>query len=111
VLAFLGIDHDVADFAEPARGNTRRCAVRSCATCSETASFRGPSRVIVPYNVRKSVRNAILVKAGTEAANWSEEREFLVRYYRDDVARLEVLLGRKLPWKNFGAPLTRNFAL
>ena len=32
-------------------------------------------------------------------------RRFLVDYYREDVARTEWLLGRRLPWANF-----RDFA-
>jgi hypothetical protein len=57
---------------------------------------------IVPYKVRKAVRNAILVKPAAKPPVREEDREFLIRYYRDDVARLEGLLGRKLPWRNFG---------
>ncbi len=30
-----------------------------------------------------------------------EEREKLIRYYKDDVNKLENLLGRKFPWSNF----------
>jgi hypothetical protein len=30
-----------------------------------------------------------------------EARELLVDYYRDDVRRLERVLGRPLPWRNF----------
>jgi hypothetical protein len=57
---------------------------------------------IVPYKVRKAVRNAILVKPAAKPPVRAQDREFLVRYYRDDVASLEGLLGRKLPWRNFG---------
>jgi len=30
-----------------------------------------------------------------------EAREYLIQHYRDDVQKLEELLGRSLPWSNF----------
>jgi len=30
-----------------------------------------------------------------------EEIEVLVKFYYDDVKKLETILGRKLPWPNF----------
>ena len=102
ILDFLRIDHGLEAFAEPAQ--------------RQYAEVRGPlvrylfgnrtiSRAIeslVPYRLRKAVRNAILVRQAPKPVMEPEAREFLVRYYRDDVARLEGLLGRKLPWRNFG---------
>jgi hypothetical protein len=105
VLDFLGIEHDVGDFAEP--GQRQYAEVRS-PLVRYLFGNRLVSRAVeslVPYNVRKSVRNAILVRQAPKPQIGPEEREFLVRYYRDDVARLEVMLGRKLPWKNFGGAL------
>jgi hypothetical protein len=102
VLAFLGIDHDVAEFAEP--GQRQYAEVRS-PMVRYLFGNRLVSRAvesIVPYKVRKAVRNAILVKPAAKPPVREEDREFLIRYYRDDVARLEGLLGRKLPWRNFG---------
>jgi len=30
-----------------------------------------------------------------------QDRSILVKFYEEDVKKLETLLGRKLPWKNF----------
>jgi len=31
----------------------------------------------------------------------SESRKMLIKFYKDDVLKLQTLLGRKIPWKNF----------
>jgi hypothetical protein len=102
LLAFLGIDHEIEGFAEPPqRGHSevRGAFVRYLfgnRVISRTAE------ALVPYRVRKFVRNALLVKSVPKPEMDSETRQFLVEYYRDDVRRLEALLGRPLPWANFG---------
>ena len=30
-----------------------------------------------------------------------EERKILIDFYKEDVQKLEKLLGKKFPWKNF----------
>jgi hypothetical protein len=56
---------------------------------------------LVPFRLRKRVRSAILVKHVPKPAMERAAREFLVGYYWEDVRRLEKLLGRPLPWRNF----------
>jgi hypothetical protein len=101
VLAFLGIEHEVHDFSEPAqrqyaeaRGNVVRYLFGN-RLISRTMEW------LIPYKLRKLVRNRLLVKVAPKPEMEAEARAFLVRYYRDDVARLEQLLGRRLPWRNF----------
>lgn len=101
VLAFLGIEHDVGDFSGPAqrqyaeaRGNVVRFLFGN-RTVSRTMEG------LVPYKLRKMVRNRFLVREAPKPEMEAEARAFLIRYYRDDVARLEQLLGRRLPWQNF----------
>ena len=61
-----------------------------------------------PVPASKVLRNALLVKAA-RSRRWSALSRSLVHYYRDDVRRLESLLGRRLPWPNFSdAPPSRN---
>jgi len=102
VLEFLGIEHDVGQFAEPGQ---RRYAEARGPLVRYLFGNRLISRAaesLIPYKMRKAVRNAVLVRQAPKPRIEPEERELLVRYYREDVARLEMLLGRKLPWRNFG---------
>ncbi len=109
VLEFLGIRHDVGNFAEPAQrqyGEARGPLVRFL---FGTRFISRASEALIPYGLRKWIRNAFLVKQAQKPAMEPEAREFLVSYYRDDVARLERLLGRRLPWPNFGGgAMARN---
>jgi len=101
ILEFLGIDYDCGNFADPpqrrfaeARGPVVRYLFgnRAISRASET---------IIPYRLRKLVRNVLLMKRVPKPRIDDEAREFLVQYYRADVRRLELLLARRLPWRNF----------
>jgi len=30
-----------------------------------------------------------------------QDREFLISYFKEDVKKIQILLNKKLPWKNF----------
>ena len=47
------------------------------------------------------IRDKLLVKTQPKPEMAPKEREFLRKFYYDDVKNLQTLLGRKLPWKNF----------
>jgi Sulfotransferase domain len=101
ILTFLGIEHEIGDFTEPAQrqySEVRGPLVRFLFGNRSISRFVEAS---VPYRLRKFVRNALLVKQAPKPRMDPKAREVLVRYYRDDVRRLEVLLGRRLPWRNF----------
>ncbi len=105
LLAFLGLDCDPD------------CAVRASPPQRRYGEARGPlvrylfgNRLIsratesyVPYRLRKLVRSSLLVRPAPKPAMDAEAREYLTGFYGDDVRRLERLLGRSLPWRNFGA--------
>lgn len=109
VLAFLEIDHDIGDFAEPAQrqhGEARGPLVRYL---FGSRLLSRASEALIPYRLRKRVRNAMLMKQVPKPSMDPETRNRLIRYYSDDVLRLETLLGRRLPWRNFGRELkSRN---
>jgi Sulfotransferase family len=109
ILGFLGLDHDMSSFAEPAQrehGEARGPLVRYM---FGNRVISRASEALIPFRLRKWVRNTVLVKRVAKPAMDSAAREFLVRYYRDDVGCLEALLGRRLPWRNFSdASPSRN---
>ena len=61
-------------------------------------------RRLIPNSGRIFLQERILTKQeGRKPKLTPQDREFLKNYYREDVKKLETLLGRKLPWKNFGS--------
>lgn len=59
------------------------------------------SEALVPYRMRKYIRNTMLVKAEPRPSMDPRARAILTDYYREDVRRTERLLGQSLPWSNF----------
>ena len=66
---------------------------------SKTASK--VAKKILSSSTRKIIRERILVGKKPKPEMNSEDRDTLTKFYRDDVIKLESLLGLKLPWKNF----------
>ena len=83
LLRFLDVEYEVGDFSEPPQ--------------RQYAEVRGPlarflfgnrvvsraAEVLILFRLRKSVRNALFVKAVPKPQMDSESRAFLVRYYLD----------------------------
>jgi hypothetical protein len=60
--------------------------------------------IIAKATMTKSQRDYIrnkLYKKGKKPKMDETDRKILIDYYKDDVRKLENLLGRKLPWTNF----------
>lgn len=101
ILEFLGIDHSVEGFAEPPQRRYSEVRGPLVRFLFGNRLISRAAESLIPYKLRKSIRNAVLVKEAPKPELEPEAREFLVRYYRDDVARLEAILGRDFPWPNF----------
>jgi Sulfotransferase family len=105
LLDFLGLENDSEcgmSAGPPQRrfGEARGPVVRYL---FGNRSISRATEAVVPYRLRKLVRNAFLVKRVPKPPMNAAAREFLVDYYGDDVRRLERVLGRSLPWRNFQA--------
>jgi hypothetical protein len=103
VLDFLGIDHEVQGFAEPPQRQYAEARGRFVRYLFGNRVISRAAESLIPFKLRKLVRNTFLVKAAPKPQMEAEARDFLVRYYREDVTRLERMLGRPLPWRNFRA--------
>jgi hypothetical protein len=109
VLNFLGIDHEIGEFAEPPQRQYAEARGPLVRYLFGNRAVSRAAEALIPYGLRQRVRNALLVKPAPKPQMDAGTNSFLVRYYRDDVMRLESLLGRRLPWRNFGdAPLSRS---
>jgi Sulfotransferase domain len=102
ILAFLGIDHEIRDFSEPPQRRFSEARGPLVRYLFGNRRISRASESLIPYRLRKLIRNAFLVKHVPKPPMEPEAREFLIDYYREDVAQLEAMLGRQLPWRNFG---------
>jgi len=55
----------------------------------------------IPASGRKFVKENLLMKNEPKPKINLEERKILIDFYKGDVKKLEKLLGKKFPWKNF----------
>lgn len=110
ILGFLGIKHPIAAFSEPAQRQYSEARGPLVRFLFGNRFISRTAESLIPYALRKRIRNAFLVREAPKPALDPEAREFLADYYRDDVARLERVLGRRLPWINFGGGATPSGA-
>jgi len=59
------------------------------------------SQKILSPTTRRVLRDTLFIKTQPKPKMDQKDREFLIKFYNDDVKNLQTLLGRKLPWKNF----------
>lgn len=106
VLDFLGVDHPVADFKATVYreyGVARGPIVRYL---WGNRAISQAAEVLIPTGLRRFIRETFLVKKVPKPKMDQATREYLQRYYGDDVKRLQALLGRPLPWRNFAGEAT-----
>jgi hypothetical protein len=101
VLLFLNIVSSVDEFTGEthnpfgiARGPVAQYVFRNA------IMKRLAERIISP-KYRRILREKILIKKAPKPKMEREAKEVLVRFYYDDVQKLQKALGRKLPWHNF----------
>ena len=109
LLAFLGIEHDASGISVAPQRQHAEIRSPFVRYLFGNLSIARAAEALIPFRVRKFIRNALLVKPAAKPEMEPAARDRLVEYYRDDVRRLEGLLGRRLPWPNFSdAALSRS---
>ena len=101
VLEFLDIKSSIDNFKEVVynkygvpRGPFLRLLLK------DKTTFRIIERFI-PTSARKFLKENLLMKNEPKPKINLEARKILVDFYKEDVEKLEKLLGKKFPWKNF----------
>jgi len=101
ILNFLGVRYSI-DFEKKTHNpySTPRLPIASKLMTSKTM-HKIIDTNLFPTSTRKFVREKILFKHPQKPTINDEDRKILVDYYKNDVKKLEKILGKKLPWKNF----------
>ena len=66
----------------------------------------GLAKKYLASSTRKILKEKILTTRPGKPKMDSNDKEVLFNYYKDDVKKVEDLLGRKLPWRNFTSDIT-----
>jgi len=104
ILSFLGINYTINDFENEAhntsvKGNPRGKIAQFILRSKVSHKF---AQNLIPVTFKDHINKNILLGKEKPKPKMSEQgKEFLINYYREDVRKLEILLGRKLPWPNF----------
>jgi len=102
ILKFLNVSYPSHDFQNiihnpyrGARGGKIVQKIRAGKT------LRPIVKTLLSPSLRKSLRAKFIIKKMPKPKMNQDDRDFLVKFYREDVQKVETLLGRKLPWPNF----------
>ena len=98
VLKFLGVNSQPPVSVKEAYNAFAMPRVRWAYRIFGSRWARRAARTVVPAPLRLLVKERVLLKKVSKPAMPQEARKFLEDCYRDDVRRLEDILGRKLPW-------------
>jgi hypothetical protein len=102
ILGFLGVEYDVDRFSEKPQRQYAEVRSPLVRYLYGNRLISRAAEALVPFRLRKLVRDSLLMKSAKRPAMEGATRQRLIAYYGDDVGRLEALLGRRLPWRNFG---------
>lgn len=101
ILKFLDINYSLDDF----KAEVYNAAYTSRGQVSQFISTRKLVHKIannlLSDSTRKFLREKLLEKKQEKPKMDYESRKMLIKFYKDDVLKLQTLLGRKIPWKNF----------
>jgi len=101
ILKFLGLNYENLNF-EPEQHNPYFVVRGKFAQkIRMSKTLRPIVKNLLPLSLRKSLRTKFIIKKMPKPKMNQDDKDFLVKLYREDVQKLETLLGRKLPWPNF----------
>ena len=101
ILRFLGLNYSLDDFESEAYNAFLAVRGQIAQSVLTNRAIALIAKSIVPRSTRIFLKETFLFKREPKPTMDHESREILVQFYKDDVQKLETMLGRKLPWPNF----------
>ena len=104
ILRFLGLNQSLANFKDDVYNQFVGRAVPRGKLSQLILDKSAKSKIIkkiIPYSTRRFLENKTLTKKEPKPKIDQADRELLIDFYKDDVKKLENLLGQKMPWRNF----------
>jgi len=100
ILKFLDVNFSMEDFRAEIKNPFRlpKGPVSSYLYYSKTVKKIAK---LIPSSQRSFLKEKVLLTKRTKPKMGKQDREFLIKFYKDDVKELQKILGRELPWSNF----------
>lgn len=100
ILEFLELDSNIV-FSEQFKNSYRIPKNKIFKTILENKTFRNIATHTIPNITREKIGDKFLLKETKKPDITSIERDFLKKFYLNEVKMLESLLKRKFPWSDF----------
>ena len=101
ILLFLDIIEDLKDFKGEAYNKFAIARGPIAQFILRDKTIRGTLERIIPPSSRRLLREKLLVKNEKKPEMTQTDRDVLKKIFNEDVTKLQKILGRELPWKNF----------
>jgi len=100
ILQFLTLDNSINKYENIAYNKSFGFKGPISKTILQSKSIKKISKIF-PLSSKKMFKKKFLTQEHTKSKMNEEDRLLLIDFYKDDVMKLQNILHRKLPWKNF----------
>ncbi len=100
ILKFLELDETLSNFSAIKHNQYGTSRGPIAQQIRNSKKIKRIARILMPESTRSTLANHILLDKSKPKMS-ENNRETLIKLYKGDVEQLKLLLGRKLPWKNF----------
>jgi len=101
ILMFLGVNSILDDFKEEVYNPFGVSRGTVATSVLANPQINKMANKIISSGTKKFLKEKLLTKKIPKPKMDEKDREFLIDFYREDVKKLQSLLGRTLPWSNF----------
>ena len=101
ILKFLGLDTKLDDFDAESFNEYFKPSGLITQHIRQSKLLRPVVQKMFSPSTRLYLRNKFIAEKTPKPEMDKKDRDFLIAFYKDDVKKVENILGRKLPWLNF----------
>jgi len=101
ILKFLNLDQTLTQFNNSTHNEYKILRGKTSKHINESKTISKIVKMITSKSQRDFLRENILFKKSSKPEMLLKDRKILQNFYFDDVKNLELIIGKKLPWKNF----------
>ena len=100
ILKFLELDKTLSNFSAKKHNPYVTSRGPIAQQIRNSKKIKRIAHALIPESTRRTLANYILLDKSKPKMS-EKDRETLIKFYKGDVKQLKLILGRKLPWKNF----------